>query len=75
MPRTEEEWESVADKTFNCWQFPNAIEAMDGKHSSLSLFHPKGRGSEYYNDRVFFSLVMLDLVDYDHKFMFIDVGC
>ena len=73
MPRTEEEWESVADKTFNCWQFPNAIEAMDGKHSSL--FHPKGSGSEYYNDKVFFSLVMLVLVDYDHKFMFIDVRC
>ena len=45
MPRTEAEFESVADKTFNCWQFPNAIEAMDGKHSSL--FHPKGSGSEY----------------------------
>ena len=73
MPRTEEEWKSVADKTFDCWQFPNTVGAMDGKH--ISLFHPKGSGSEYYNYKGFFSLVMLALVDYDYKFMFIDVGC
>ena len=39
MSRTEEEWKSVADKTFDCWQFPNAVGVMDGKH--ISLFHPK----------------------------------
>ena len=71
MPRTEEEWKSVADKTFDCWQFPNTVGAMDGKH--ISLFHPKGSGSEYYNYKGFFSLVMLALVDYDYKFMFVDV--
>ena len=36
MPRTEEEWKSVADKTFDCWHFPNAVGAMDGKHFSIS---------------------------------------
>ena len=46
---------------------------MDGKH--ISLFHPKGIGSEYYNCKGFFSLVMLPLVDEDYKFMFTDVGC
>ena len=71
MPRTEEEWKSVADKTFDCWEFPNAVGAMDGKH--IFLFHPKGSGSEYYNYKGFFSLVMLALVDYDYKFMFVDV--
>ena len=73
MPRTEEEWKSVADKTFDYWQFPNAVGAMDGKH--ISPFHPKGSGSENYNYKGSFSLVMLALVDYDYKFMFIDVGC
>ena len=73
MQRTEEEWESVVDKTFYCWQFSNAVETMDGKH--ISLFHPKGSGSEYYNYKGFFSLLILPLVDYDYKFMFIDVGC
>ena len=63
MPKTEEERKSLADKTFDYWQFPNAIGAMDGKHTSL--FHPKGSGSEYYNHNVFFSLVMLALVEYD----------
>ena len=73
MPRTEEEWKSVADKTFEYWQFPNAVGAMDEKH--ISLFHPKGSCSEYYNYKGFFSLVMLALVDYDYKFIFIDVEC
>ena len=73
MPRTEEEWKSVADKTFDWWQFPNAVGAMDGKY--ISLFHSKGSGSEYYNYKEFFSLVMLALVDLDYKFTFIDVGC
>ena len=46
---------------------------MDGK--LISLFHPKGSGSDYYNYKGLFSLVMLALVDYDYKFMLIDVGC
>ena len=46
MPRTEQEWKSVADKTFDYWQFRSAVGAMDRKH--ISLFHPKGSGSEYY---------------------------
>ena len=73
MPKTEEEWKPVAAKTFDCWQFPNAVGAMDGKQ--ISLFHPKCSGSEYCNYKGFFSLVILALVDYDYKFMFIDLGC
>ena len=73
MPKTEEEWKPVAAKTFDCWQVPNAVGAMDGKH--ISLFHPKCSGSEYCNYKGFFSLVILALVDYDYKFMFIDLGC
>ena len=73
IPRTEEEWKSIADKTFDWWQIGNAAGAMDEKH--ISLFHPKDSGSEYYNYKGFCSLVMLALVDYDYKFMFIDVGC
>ena len=73
MPATEEEWISIADKTFETWQFPNAIGAMDGKH--IPLFHPKGSGSEYFNYKGFYSLVLLALIDYDYKFLYVDVGC
>ena len=38
-------------------------------------FTQKGTSSEYYNYKGFISYVMLAIVDYYHKFMFIDVGC
>ena len=73
VPSTEQEWEFIADETFKRWNFPNAFAAADGKH--IALFHPEGSGSEYYNYIGFYSLVLLAFVDYDYKFLLIDVGC
>ena len=73
VPSTEQEWEFIADETFKRWNFPNAFAAADGKH--IALFHPVGSGSEYYNYKGFYSLVLLAFVDYDYKFLLIDVGC
>ena len=73
IPKTENEWKSLSDATMERWQFPNAFGAMDGKH--IGLFHPHDSGSEYYNYKGFYSLVMLALVDFDYRFTFIDVGC
>ena len=39
------------------------------------LFHPEGSGSEYYNCKDFSSLVALQFVDYDYKFLLVDVEC
>ena len=55
------------------WQFPNCIEAADGKH--ITIIHPSSSGSEFYNYEGFFSIVLLAIVDYDYKFIFADVGC
>ena len=73
VPSTEQEWEFIADETFKRWNFPNAFAVADGKH--IVLFHPEGSGSEYYNYKGFYSLVLLAFVDYDYKFLLIDVGC
>ena len=73
VPSTEHEWEFISDETFKRWNFPNAFAAADGKH--IALFHPDGSGSEYYNYKGFYSLVLLAFVDYDYKFLLIDVGC
>ena len=35
----------------------------------------KNKGSDYCNHKAFFSIVILAIVDYDHKFLYVDVGC
>ena len=69
----EEELELIAEKTKERWQFPNCIGAIDGKH--IAIRHPKSSGSEFYNYKGFFSIVLMAIVDYDYEFLFCDVGC
>ena len=73
LPGTTEEWEIVEHETRRLWQFPNCIGAADGKH--IAIIHPYNSGSEFYNYKGFFSIVLLAIVDYDYKFIFADVGC
>ena len=73
LPQTTQKWINCDSEISQRWQFPNCIGAADGKH--ISMFHPKDSGSDYYNYKGFFSVVLLALVDYDYKFTFVDVGC
>ena len=73
LPDTQEEWKIIEHETRRLWQFPNCIGAADGKH--IAIIHPSNSGSEFYNYKGFFSIVLLAIVDYDYKFIFTDVGC
>ena len=73
LPDTTEEWEIIDYETRRLWQYPNCIVATDGKH--IAIIHPSNSGSEFYNYKGFFSIVLLAIVDYDYKFVFTDVGC
>ena len=73
LPSTKNEWLAIAEKTKEKWQFPNCIGVADGKH--LAIRHPPGSGSDFYNYKGFYSIVLLAIVDYDYKFLFCDVGC
>lgn len=73
MPSTEEEWLTVAKEFEERWNFPHAIGAMDGKHVMLQA--PWNSGTDYYNYKNFFSVVLFALVDADYNFMYVDVGC
>lgn len=46
---------------------------MDGKHVILQA--PFNSGSEFYNNKSFFSLVLFAVVDADYNFLYVDCGC
>jgi hypothetical protein len=71
-PTTTIEWKKVADGFFTKWQFPNCIGAIDGKH--VILRKPYNTGSTFFNYKHSFSIVLLGLVDYDYKFIYVNIG-
>lgn len=54
------------------WNFPNCISAVDGKH--VRIFCPKSSGSQFFNYKDFFSVVLLAFVDANYKFVMVDIG-
>ena len=67
------EWKAVADEFEECWNFPNCIGAIDGKH--IVMKRPINSGLYYFNYKGTFSVILLAFVNADYKFIFIDVGC
>ncbi|CAF4793591.1 unnamed protein product [Pieris macdunnoughi] len=73
LPNTPHKWEQISAEFLNMWNLPNAVGAMDGKHITLQA--PFNSGSEFFNYKDFFSIVMFALVDASYNFLFVDVGC
>lgn len=73
VPTTSQEWLDKS-KVFNdVWNFPHCIGAMDGKHVLIQA--PFNSGTEFYNYKSTFSIVLFALVDADYNFIFVDAGC
>lgn len=60
-------------ETYEKWQYPNCFAGVDGKH--FGIICPAPRGSQFYNYKAFFSIVLLAFIDYDRKFIAAEVGC
>lgn len=73
MPQNAEEWESVA-KCFNQkWNFPNCVGAIDGKHISIQA--PVHSGTEFFNYKGFFSIILLAVIHANYNLIYAKVGC
>lgn len=71
-PTMPEAWKELSEEFSSRWNFPHAIGALDGKHIAIRC--PAGGGSYYFNYKKFHSIVMLALVDAQHRFTYVDVG-
>ncbi|KAJ8915449.1 hypothetical protein NQ315_003212, partial [Exocentrus adspersus] len=71
-PSSKERWLEIADNFYERTNFPNVVGAVDRKH--IRLISPMYSGSNYYNYKNYFSIVLLAVVDSDYRFIAIDVG-
>ena len=71
-PNTPDDWRAIADRFFQRWNFPHTCGALDEKHVACRC--PSKTGSQYFNYKGFYSIVLLALVDADYKFIWADVG-
>lgn len=64
---------ATVSKEFDAlWNYPQCIGSIDGKH--IVLQSPINSGSEFYNYKGFFNIILFALVDTKYNFLFVDTG-
>ncbi|KAJ8933495.1 hypothetical protein NQ314_013972 [Rhamnusium bicolor] len=72
VPNTQEEWKEIIQGFSTRWNFPYCGGALDGKHIVLRC--PFHSGSNFYNYKGSFSIIIFAWVDDQYCFEYIDVG-
>lgn len=67
-----DKWAKVAEEFYLRWQFPNCVGAVDGKHIKIRC--PPNSGSNFFNYKQYFSIVLMATCDAQFKFTWVDIG-
>ena len=60
-PTSQQDWDKIAKDFHKEWKFPNCLGALDGTHIASEC--PGYSGSEYYNYKGLFSIVLMAMCD------------
>ncbi|XP_058064664.1 uncharacterized protein LOC131214299, partial [Anopheles bellator] len=71
-PKSQHEWKAVAAEFERKLHFPHCLGALDGKH--VKILAPIKSGSEYYNYKNCFSIVMMVIADANFNIIYANVG-
>lgn len=72
FPKSTHEWKIIENGFLQIGGIPHTLGALDGKH--VRIKKPPHSGSEYFNYKKYFSIVLLALVDASSNFIFVDIG-
>uniref|UniRef100_A0A8D8TUQ0 Nuclease HARBI1 n=1 Tax=Cacopsylla melanoneura TaxID=428564 RepID=A0A8D8TUQ0_9HEMI len=72
IPQNKEEWKTIQREYYHRWNFPNCCGAIDGKH--IVIRNPPHSGSEYFNYKGSFSIILFACVDANYCFRYYDIG-
>ena len=70
-PSSKEEWLNISAIFEDTWNFPHCIDAIDGKNIRIEC--PKMTETYYYNDKRFYSIVLLAICDSNYCFTLFDL--